>query len=229
MKKLTIIACVDQVGLIGLDGQIPWHNPEDLAHFKKYTLGKTLIMGSKTFYSLPSPLEDRVNVVISSDVDKFDAHIESLIAEYAVTGKQLPVICLAGSLDEFFAADLSSFGDELVCIGGGAMYSSLIPYATNMVVTRINSSVKITEKSNVVYFPPIDNSWKLVKKEDLKSSIGTNVGEIMYLESDRTYSNVISFQTKKPLEVEDYYCAMNDIGSVFTKDLPIYSEDTDDE
>jgi dihydrofolate reductase len=228
MKKLTIIACVDQVGLIGLDGVIPWHSPEDLSHFKRYTLGKTVLMGSKTFYSLPSPLDYRTNVVISSDVDKFDKYIESMILEYGSTGKTLPVICFAASLDEFFSADLTSFGDELVCIGGGAMYSSLMPYATDMIITKINTLIKVSDKSEQVYFPPIDSSWKLVKKEDLISSIGTNVGEIMYLKSDRTYSNVFSFQTSQPLEVEDYYCAMNNIGSVFSKDIPIYSEEPDD-
>ena len=228
LKKLTLIACMDAQGLIGLGGKLPWSIPEEMAHFKKYTMGKSVIMGSKTFYSLPVLLEDRFNVVVSSDTDKFDEYIERKQFEYQSSGKSLPLIAFAPSLEAFFQSDLEPMGEELICIGGGMMYESLMPYATNLVITRLDKKIAIPDelKETAVFFPPVDESnWKMVKTTQLTSSLGVNLGEIMYLESTGDYSNVVSFMTKKPLDVAEYYCAQNDIGSVFSPMSYVYEEE----
>lgn len=62
---VTAIAAIDRVGLLGDGTQMPWHLPRDLRRFRKHTLGKPVIMGRKTFESLPGPLDGRLNIVLS--------------------------------------------------------------------------------------------------------------------------------------------------------------------
>ena len=67
--RLSIIAAVSLNGVIGRDGRLPWHLPADLRHFKSLTVGKTVIMGRKTFDSLPGLLEGRRHIVLTRDRD----------------------------------------------------------------------------------------------------------------------------------------------------------------
>ena len=64
---VTLIAAVARNGVIGADGAIPWHLPEDFAHFKRTTLGHTLVMGRATYDSIGRPLPGRTTVVLSRD------------------------------------------------------------------------------------------------------------------------------------------------------------------
>lgn len=220
MRKLTLIACIDVQGLIGLDNKLPWKIPEDMAHFKEYTMGKPVIMGSKTFYSLPYPLEGRLNIVVSSDETKFDNYLNQVTSECVSTGKDMPQLAFTASLDSFFESDLEELGNELVCIGGGKMYEQLLPFATDLIITRLNKKHTIPEESkdSAVFFPPVDNNeWEITKKEELKSSLGVELGEILHLRSKSSYDNVYSFQTRKSIDVSEFYCASNGIGSVFEK------------
>ncbi|MFT4232235.1 MAG: dihydrofolate reductase [Leucobacter sp.] len=117
----------DGRGAIGRGGEMPWHLPEDLAHFRRVTTGAPVIMGRRTWESLPErfrPLPGRDNVVVTRD-PAFDA----------------PGATVAHSLEEALAA-VRDRGAELVWImGGGQLYRAAMPLADELVVTRIELDV----------------------------------------------------------------------------------------
>lgn len=105
-------------GVIGRDGTLPWRLPEDLAHFKRLTTGSTVVMGRKTWESLPPsfrPLPDRKNVVLSGSAQA-----------------RFPGATRAGSLVEAFQQD-----GPIWVIGGGAVYAAALEHADRVVVTEL--------------------------------------------------------------------------------------------
>ena len=113
---------MDEGGVIGRDGALPWRLPEDLKHFRRLTLGKTVLMGRKTWESLGKPLEGRGNWVLSRD----------------------PLFRPAGcavfrTLDEALAADRDG---ELVVIGGAEIYRQALPLADTVHLTRVHARVE---------------------------------------------------------------------------------------
>jgi dihydrofolate reductase len=107
-------------GVIGADGALPWHLPEDLRLFKALTLGSTVVMGRRTWESLPArfrPLPGRRNVVLSTTLDPEQAGV--------------PVVT---SVDDVLGLP----GDRWV-IGGGAVYAALLPHADEVVVTEVDA------------------------------------------------------------------------------------------
>jgi dihydrofolate reductase len=142
---LSLIAAVAKNGCIGKDNRLPWHIPEDMKRFKEKTLGKVVIMGRKTWESLPEkfrPLPERVNVVISRNT------------AYAV-----PVgVELFASVDD---ALLSHTKDDVVVIGGAELYRQTMPLAETLFITHVDQEVP-----GDVFFPPIDPSvWKESERE----------------------------------------------------------------
>ncbi|MDI6022955.1 dihydrofolate reductase [Leucobacter sp. UT-8R-CII-1-4] len=127
---------------IGKDGVMPWHLPEDLAHFKKATLGGPVIMGRRTWQSLPErfrPLPGRENIVVSRDA--------AFVAEGAT---------LVGSLE---AALGRAAGEARVSIiGGGQIYREAMSFATELVVTRIDTGVDGAD----TFAPEIGAEWQCV-------------------------------------------------------------------
>lgn len=123
-RRLGLIWAQTPSGVIGSDGTIPWHVPEDFAHFKRTTLGSTVIMGRRTWDSLPDrarPLPDRRNIVVSRN------------GEWSAAGAER-----AGSLAEA----LRLAGDEPVwVIGGGQLYREAIAAADVLEVTEIDLDV----------------------------------------------------------------------------------------
>lgn len=101
---LTIIAAVAANGIIGMDNKMPWHVAEDFAHFKRITLGHTVVMGRKTFDSLGRPLPKRRNVVISRSEQTYEG------AEASTD--------LLGTLQEFASTD-----EEVFLIGGSELWA----------------------------------------------------------------------------------------------------------
>jgi dihydrofolate reductase len=119
--RLHLIFARAANGVIGKDNRLPWHLPEDLAHFKRTTLGCPVIMGRKTWDSLPPrfrPLPGRVNVVVTRDA--------SWQAEGALR---------AGSLAEAMA--LCPTDSDAWVIGGAQIYAQALPLARTAVVTEI--------------------------------------------------------------------------------------------
>ena len=121
MPRLNLIYARAANGVIGKDNALPWHLPEDMAHFKRTTLGCPVIMGRKTWDSLPArfrPLPGRQNIVLTRD------------AAWRAEGAQR-----AGSVDQAVAA----CGDaaEVWVIGGAEVYRQALPHAHRVVVTEI--------------------------------------------------------------------------------------------
>ncbi len=122
LPRLHLILARAANGVIGLDNRMPWHLPEDLAHFKRTTLGCPVVMGRKTWDSLPPrfrPLPGRANIVLSRD------------ATWQAEGAQR-----AASLDEALA--LCAGQPDVWVIGGAQIYAQALPRAHSAVVTEID-------------------------------------------------------------------------------------------
>ncbi|MFJ6279749.1 dihydrofolate reductase [Arthrobacter subterraneus] len=132
-------------GVIGRDGTMPWHLPEDLAHFKRTTEGHPVIMGRRTWESFPEkyrPLPGRTNIVVSRQ------HRNS--AEF-------PGAVVVGSFEEALSEARRSKGaEEIWVIGGGQIYTEAAPHAHAAVVTVIDS----TEQGDT-YAPALGSAWAL--------------------------------------------------------------------
>ena len=116
---VTLIAAVARNGVIGADGGIPWHLPEDFAHFKATTLGHTLVMGRATYESIGRPLPGRTTIVLTRDPD------------WGAEG-----VLVAGSVEEALAmAD----GDVFIA-GGAAVYAAALPYADQQLISEVDQS-----------------------------------------------------------------------------------------
>jgi len=117
-KSVTLIAAMGRNRAIGLDGRMPWHLPAELKHFKQVTMGKTIVMGRKTWQAIGRPLPGRQNVVISRN------------PAFLAKG-----VDLVGSLAE--AIELSE-SDEVMIIGGGQLYRESLPHADRMILTLVD-------------------------------------------------------------------------------------------
>jgi dihydrofolate reductase len=152
--------------VIGLNGKMPWHLPEDLAHFKKTTLGHPVIMGRKTWDSLPGkfrPLPGRKNLVISSDA--------------ATRGglKQIGVLPAEG-LREALSICEHSGEKEVWVIGGARIYAQALPLAHKLVVTEIDA-----EFFGDAFAPVLDANWRKVAQDQQTAANGIKVTYVTYL------------------------------------------------
>lgn len=140
--NLSIIVAVTRNGVIGRKGDMPFHIPSDLRRFKAITMGHPLVMGRRTFESLPKgALPGRRNIVVSrsAPAEMFDG------AE------------VVRSLDEAFALCGSSDSGEIMICGGGEIYRQTIPMATRIYLTIIDAEVPDGD----TFFPNIDHSqWQ---------------------------------------------------------------------
>lgn len=135
LRPLTIVASVTRDGVIGRDGGMPYHIPADLRHFKEVTLGHPVIMGRRTFESLPKgALPGRRNIVVTRT------------AEFAA-----PDVETASSLEEALAL-CDAAGPEPMVIGGGQVYSQAMPLATTLELTEIDA----TAPGGDTFFPEVD-------------------------------------------------------------------------
>ncbi|MDA0117299.1 type 3 dihydrofolate reductase [Vibrio sp. T11.5] len=120
---ISMIAAMAKDRVIGKDNQMPWHLPADFAWFKRCTMGKPVIMGRKTYESIGRPLPGRHNIVVSRDVN--------LAIEGVTT-----VISIDHALEA--AGDV----DEVMIIGGGAIYKACLPQADKLYVTYIGAQIE---------------------------------------------------------------------------------------
>jgi dihydrofolate reductase len=119
--SLSIIVAVSSNGVIGSNGDMPWHISEDLKRFKKLTLGSKIIMGRKTWESLPfRPLKKRENMVISRNKN------------YQAAGA-----VLVNSLEE--ALQTLNQDEEAFIIGGGQIYNQAMNFADKLYITEIHA------------------------------------------------------------------------------------------
>jgi dihydrofolate reductase len=140
---LTLIAAVADNGVIGCNGALPWHLPDDLQRFKSLTLGKPLLMGRRTFESIGRALPGRRNLVLSR-------------------GSVTPVagIEFVASLDAAIA--LAQDAPELCVIGGATLYAQTLSAATRMQLTWVHGQI-----GGDVYFPLRDfTGWREIERRE---------------------------------------------------------------
>ncbi len=133
--KTIIIVAMTRDRVIGKDGRIPWHEPDDLKHFKRTTTGHAIIMGRKTYDSIGRPLPGRRNIVITRNPDYAPPAVQSSIIN------QQSSIDVVHSLDG--ALDLCRRRDEKMAfiIGGAQIYELALPLADELLVTQIPNAV----------------------------------------------------------------------------------------
>lgn len=119
---ISLIAAMARNRIIGKDNDMPWHLPADLAHFKRVTMGKPVIMGRRTYESIGFPLPGRKNVVITRNAD------------YAPEG-----VVVVNSVEA--ALSEVSDADEVMIIGGGQLYREMLPHADRLYLTQIQADI----------------------------------------------------------------------------------------
>ena len=142
---ISLIVAKSKHNVIGDKGRIPWHIPNDLKRFKELTTGKTVIMGRKTFESLPEgykPLPNRVNIVLSTD-------------------KTYQTNCCIVTDDLKKALRKAGSDKEVFIIGGEQVYKEGLRYADKIYVTEVDGEFK-----GDTYFPILNKTWKEVKREE---------------------------------------------------------------
>jgi dihydrofolate reductase len=144
--RLTMVVALDRQRGIGIDNKLPWHLPEDLAHFKRTTSGHPIIMGRKTFDSIGRPLPNRRNIVITRDPDWRRDGVEAVQSVDAA-------VRLAAAADAFI-------------IGGAQIFIEALPHTDRLIVTEIDA-----EFACDTFFPPIDRAqWRETARESHHSA-----------------------------------------------------------
>lgn len=163
MPKIIIIAAVADNRVIGNNNQLIWHIPEDMAHFKALTQGHTVIMGRKTWESLPErfrPLPNRKNIVITRQVN------------YLAPGSEQ-----ANSLEDSMA--LLAPDESAFVIGGGEIYAQALNYATHLELTEVH----IQPEGDTLFPTFSPNDWHRGEKKDIVSTTGINLSFSSYTRS----------------------------------------------
>lgn len=142
MTLLTLIVARARNGVIGRDNTLPWRLPEDLAHFKRTTMGAPVIMGRKTWESIGRPLPGRRNIVVSRN------------AQLRLDGAET-----ASSLED--ALRLCVGVEQVFLIGGAQLYAEALPSADRLIVTEIDADI-----DGDAHFPDIDpQRWIATERE----------------------------------------------------------------
>lgn len=147
-QSIVIVVARADNGVIGRDGDIPWHISSDLKRFRRVTMGKPMIMGRKTYESIGKPLDGRDNIVVTRNPD------------FKADG-----ILVAGSMDEALtlarekAAERGA--DEITVIGGAEIYRLVLPMTDIIDVTEVHISPE-----GDTWFPELDDAeWREVSRE----------------------------------------------------------------
>jgi dihydrofolate reductase len=145
---IALVVARAENGAIGRGGNLPWHLHSDMRYFRKITMGKPIIMGRRTFRSLPRVLDGRLNIVLTRDT--------SFVAPDAV---------MAGSLEEGLTAARASAertgADEIMIIGGEDVFREVLPQAQRIYLTEVHASPDAD-----TWFPLLDKTvWREISRE----------------------------------------------------------------
>lgn len=156
--SISIIVATDSHNGIGIKNTLPWHLPEDLAHFKQTTLKHPIIMGRKTFDSIGRPLPGRRNIVITRNPEWQHEGVETAL-----------------SLEE--AIDLAQ-GTHAFIIGGAQIYAQALPLADRLIITRIDKQFDCD-----AFFPDISpDTWlELVRETHHSDANDFNYAFLTYI------------------------------------------------
>ena len=158
--ELHLIYARARNGVIGRDNTLPWHLPEDLAHFKRLTLGCPVIMGRKTWDSLPPkfrPLPGRSNIVITRQLD------------WQSPGA-IPALGLEAALS------LCAQAEHAWVIGGAQIYAQALPLATTVEVTVIDADFE-----GDAYAPALGSEWRERQRESHTAANGPPYSFVQYV------------------------------------------------
>lgn len=166
-SRITISAIValSKNNVIGKDGKLPWHVPEDLKRFKALTSGHVVVMGRKTFESIGNPLPNRTNIVITRDPD--------YLAEGIIIAHSLQEALDISKKEELKTFDTSK--NEIFIIGGGQIYEQAMPVTDKLYLTIIDEEIEgdtffpdYSEFSKVTFEESIESNGKTIKFIDLE-------------------------------------------------------------
>lgn len=155
---ISMIAAVGKGGELGYQGDLIWHLPEDMKYFKETTKGHPILMGHKTFTSLPKLLAGRKHFVLTRDPEELMR--EAALKEHF--GTERPEVVAISELFEF-ADKYKGTPEELFVIGGGSIYKQLFEMADKLYLTEIAADFPEAD----VYFPSFDKAdfrKEIVKK-----------------------------------------------------------------
>lgn len=140
--SISIIVAMAQNRIIGVNNSLPWHLPGDMKWFRRHTLGKSVVMGRKTYESIGKPLPDRSNIVVTRN------------PEYTAPG-----CTVVTSID----AALEAAGEgEVMIMGGADLYRQMLPRADRLYLTLVH-----TEIEGDAFFPEIDwDQWREEERQD---------------------------------------------------------------
>lgn len=155
--RLTLIAAVARNGIIGRANRLPWHLPEDLKHFKALTMGRPMIMGRKTWESLPGRLPGRPHLVVSGN--------PGFRAEGAAVFPSLTAaLAAAGPTDEVFV------------IGGATLYAEALPLADRLQLTELDADF-----AGDTRFPEYDRThWREAARDRQRATAGFDYAFVTY-------------------------------------------------
>lgn len=139
---ISIVVAMDNQGVIGCAGGLPWHLSADLIYFKTITMGKPLIMGRKTHQSIGRPLPGRKNIILTHRQDFF-----------------VPACKIVHSLESALLE--AGNADEIMIMGGASIYAQSLPQTDRIYLTEVHADVK-----GDTYFPEFDKrQWLEVRRE----------------------------------------------------------------
>jgi len=143
---------------MGKDNTMPWHIREDLAYFKKMTMGKAMVMGRKTFESIGRVLPGRLTVIVSRNAN-YEAEGAKVVTDFE------QAINIA-----------SDYADEVMVIGGGEIFKLALPIADRLYVTLIEK-----EYEGDTYFPDYGEEWNIIEESEEKiNDDGTQYKFLVY-------------------------------------------------
>jgi dihydrofolate reductase len=143
--RIALVAALSTNRVIGRDNTLPWHLPGDLQYFKRITMGKPLLMGRKTYESIGRPLPGRTNIVLTRN-----PHV-------AASG-----IVVVSSPERALQLAQQEGAEELMVIGGEAVYRAMLPLAQRLYLTEVHAQV-----DGDAFFPEFDASeWQELQRDD---------------------------------------------------------------
>lgn len=161
---LFLILARARNGTIGVDGRLPWHIPADLARFKSLTMGKPMIMGRKTFESLPGLLPGRTHIVLTRQRDW-----------------RAPGASVANSVAQALEIARRSGADEIAVIGGAQIYAAFAPLAERIELTQVEAEVH-----GDTFFDLDEEGWRVSAQERHEASASAPAFSFVTLERARS-------------------------------------------
>ena len=148
---VTIVAAVAQNGVIGVDGGLPWHLPDDLRRFKQLTMGHVLVMGRKTYESIGGPLPGRTTVVVTRT-----AGWDPVASDVLVAGS------IPAALEE-----ATAIADHVFVVGGAQVYADALTLADRLELTFVDA-----EPEGDTRFPDVDwREWRELRRERAEGAV----------------------------------------------------------